>query len=65
MSEKYLNLSPHACCMGNPIKFVDPDGKDIWELDSLSIIKKMSRLHFYMPTKQKIPYSVRSRKEDF
>ncbi|WP_290535197.1 RHS repeat-associated core domain-containing protein, partial [Alistipes sp.] len=30
LAEKYLNLSPYAYCMGNPIKFVDPNGEKIY-----------------------------------
>ncbi len=26
--DKYLNLSPYAYCHGNPLKYVDPDGRD-------------------------------------
>lgn len=26
-AEKFYNISPYAYCMGNPVRFVDPDGK--------------------------------------
>jgi hypothetical protein len=29
LAEKYPNISPYAYCAGNPIKYVDPDGKKI------------------------------------
>lgn len=29
MADKYPNISPYAYCGWNPIKFVDPDGKEI------------------------------------
>ena len=28
MAEKYYNTSPYAYCVNNPIKYVDPDGRD-------------------------------------
>ncbi len=28
LAEKYYNVSPYAYCAGNPVKFVDPDGKE-------------------------------------
>lgn len=26
----YYPVSPYAYCMGNPIKFVDPNGEEVW-----------------------------------
>ena len=28
LAEKYYSISPYAYCMNNPMKFVDPDGRD-------------------------------------
>ena len=33
MSGKYPSLSPYVYCANNPIKLVDPNGEDIWEID--------------------------------
>lgn len=30
LSDKYPSISPYAYCNWNPVKFVDPDGKDIY-----------------------------------
>ena len=30
MSDKYPNISPYAYCAWNPVKLVDPDGREIW-----------------------------------
>ena len=35
LSEKYYGISPYAFCAGNPMKYVDMDGMDIWEIDKL------------------------------
>ena len=32
MADKYPSISPYAYCAWNPVRLVDPDGRDIWEL---------------------------------
>ena len=32
MSDKYPSISPYAYCAWNPVKLVDPDGREIWIL---------------------------------
>ena len=34
MADKYPSISPYAYCAWNPVKLVDPDGRDIWDLNS-------------------------------
>ncbi len=34
MADKYPSMSPYAYCAWNPVRLVDPDGRDIWELDN-------------------------------
>ena len=34
MAENYYSISPYSYCAGNPVNLVDPDGKDIWEIDN-------------------------------
>jgi RHS repeat-associated protein len=31
LCEKYYRISPYAYCLNNPVKYVDPDGRYIWE----------------------------------
>ncbi len=33
MADKYPSISPYAYCAWNPVKLVDPDGRNIWEID--------------------------------
>ena len=34
-AEKYYSFSPYTWCAGNPVKFIDPDGKDNYQVDIL------------------------------
>ena len=33
MADKYPGISPYAYCAWNPVKLVDPDGRDVWEVN--------------------------------
>ena len=46
MADKYPGISPYAYCAWNPVKLVDPDGKDVWELskDGSLVWKEQSEL---------------------
>ena len=39
LSEQYYDISPYSFCAGNPLKYVDMDGMDIWEIDSEGYIR--------------------------
>lgn len=55
LAEKYYSTSPYAYCAGNPVMFVDPDGRDIWEVDGsgnvVNRIKDKTQDAFYMVDK--------------
>ena len=34
MADKYPGISPYAYCAWNPVKLVDPDGRDVYHLDT-------------------------------
>lgn len=44
LAEKYYGISPYVYCAGNPMKFIDPDGRDIksWK-DWKSFFKTASK----------------------
>ena len=33
MSDKYPSLSPYVYCADNPVKLVDPNGEDVWDIN--------------------------------
>ena len=33
LAEKYYDISPYAWCTNNPVNLVDPDGKDVFEIN--------------------------------
>ena len=62
MADKYPGLSPYAYCAKNPVKLVDPDGRDIWELNSTgNIVNRISDNNYdqirILDSKGKITYS--------
>ena len=32
LAEKYYSISPYAYCLNNPVRYVDPKGKDVWDV---------------------------------
>ena len=48
MAEKYYSLTPYMYCAGSPANLVDPEGEDIWTINSNGEIvwKQSSKNHF-------------------
>ena len=41
LAEKYYSLSPYGYCAGNPMSFVDPDGRDDYYINKQGFWKRM------------------------
>ena len=57
LADKYPNISPYAYCGWNPIKLVDPDGKEIWIVTGTDdngdwITEKVSSINDYPNSEQ-------------
>ncbi len=46
LADKYPGLSPYTYCANNPVKLVDPDGRDIWEFDDSGNLTKVGESDF-------------------
>ena len=44
MADKYPSLSPYAYCAWNPLKLVDPNGRDVWKVSEDGHVKKTSNV---------------------
>ena len=43
MTDKYPSLSPYAYCAWNPVKMVDPDGRDNITVDENGFVSKVEK----------------------
>jgi RHS repeat-associated protein len=63
LAEKYYNISPYAYCANNPVRFVDPTGKDVAIIGFAAQkiadeLNKISKLNItYEPTNQYLSYT--------
>ena len=49
MAEKYYGFSPYSFCVGNPIKYKDPEGADVWTINpSGEIVHRESNEKTYL-----------------
>ena len=44
LAEKYYSLSPYTWCAGNPLRYIDFDGRDNYQVDSLGYISLIQKI---------------------
>lgn len=44
LAEKYYSLSPYLWCAGNPLRYIDFDGRDNYQVDSLGYISLIQKI---------------------
>ncbi len=44
-ADKYYNFSPYAYCLDNPLRYIDPNGKDVYSVDKDGNIELKRRNH--------------------
>ena len=47
LCEKYYNVSPYAYCVGNPVNYVDPDGREWTDLDG-NVIDDLTKIKVFI-----------------